>query len=303
MQNIALNTIVNARFLTELFLNKRAFLEKKPLYLKKKYRKTFFLWGKENAILTKKKISFPLKNLKKFLTKLTNCKIKLIFLNTLSLTKFFFLISESGEKKKARYNILQIQRLMLNRFKYHAIFIKDFIHLAFISILLKSTETLVTFIGEQFKRLPKNRKQLKLLTFLQQTLKILCGQRKEFLGFKFQIKGRLNRRNRTRKWTFQKGILALQTSRTRIEYGYSEGWTRSGLIGIHIWFFYKKSFKSRLKKKILKYLTYSQKKKDINNNIDLQQPYIYKKKIKAIPHIQKFNFYKKKYVKTQSKKI
>jgi len=88
---------------------------------------------------------------------------------------------------------------MLNRYKYHAIFIKDFIHLAFICFLLKTTPPLVEFIGEQFKRLPKNRKQLKLLTFISQSLKIFCQQRKEISGFKFQLKGRLNRRNRTHK--------------------------------------------------------------------------------------------------------
>jgi hypothetical protein len=88
---------------------------------------------------------------------------------------------------------------MLSKFKYNAIFIKDFIHLTFINVLLKNPLSIVKFIAEQFKRLPKNRKQLKLLTFINQSLKILCQQRKEFLGFKFQLKGRLNRRNRTHR--------------------------------------------------------------------------------------------------------
>jgi len=88
---------------------------------------------------------------------------------------------------------------MLNKYKYNAIFIKDFVHLAFISVLLKNTTCLVQFMGEQFKRLPKNRKQMKLLNFIQQTLKIFCEQRNEVFGFKLQLQGRLNRRNRTRK--------------------------------------------------------------------------------------------------------
>jgi hypothetical protein len=95
--------------------------------------------------------------------------------------------------------VLQIQKMMINKYKYSAIFIKDFVHLAFISVLLKNTQSLVNFIGEQFKRLPKNRKQFKLLRFLQQSLKVFCKQRKEFIGFRFQIKGRLNRRSRTHK--------------------------------------------------------------------------------------------------------
>jgi ribosomal protein S3 len=123
--------------------------------------------------------------------------------------------------------------MMLNRYKYNAIFIKDFIHLASITILLKNPVPLVKFIAYQFKRLPKNRKQFKLLKFLNQSLYIFCKQRHEIVGFKFQITGRLNRRRRTHKWVFQKGILSLQTQKTRVEYAYSEGFTRRGLIGIH----------------------------------------------------------------------
>jgi hypothetical protein len=88
---------------------------------------------------------------------------------------------------------------MVNKYKYNAIFIKDFVYLTFIAVLFKNTSCIVKFIAEQFKRLPKNRKQLKLLRFIQQSLKILCGQRKEITGFKLLIKGRLNRRTRTRK--------------------------------------------------------------------------------------------------------
>jgi hypothetical protein len=88
---------------------------------------------------------------------------------------------------------------MLNKYKYHAIFIKDFINIAFLTILLKNPKALVLFIAEQFKRLPKNRKQLKLLKFLNQSIQILCKQRREIVGFKFQIVGRLNRRRRTYK--------------------------------------------------------------------------------------------------------
>lgn len=154
--------------------------------------------------------------------------------------------------------------MMLNRYKYNAIFIKDFIFLAYITTLLKNPNPLVKFIAHQFKRLPKNRKQLKLLKFLNQSIYIFCKQRREILGFKFQITGRLNRRRRTHKWVFQKGILSLQTHESRVEYAYSEGFTRRGLIGIHLWFFYKKQFSILLKKKLIQYLFYSKYKKNIN---------------------------------------
>jgi hypothetical protein len=156
---------------------------------------------KKNRIFTKYAYNYSQGQIKQFLSKLTNLKINLIFINALSFVKFFFLITEEKKKKKeiGKFNILQIQRLMLNKYKYHAIFIKDFIHLAFICILLKEVPILVNFMGEQFKRLPKNRKQLKLLNFITQSIKIFSQQRKELLGFKLQIKGRLNRRTRSKK--------------------------------------------------------------------------------------------------------
>lgn len=155
---------------------------------------------------------------------------------------------------------------MLNRYRYSAIFIKDFLYISFISIFLKDIQVLTNFIGEQFKRLPKNRRQMKLLFFIQQALKIFCKQRKEVTGLKFQIKGRLNRRNRTHVWKFQKGILSIQSFKTRIEYAYSEGFTKRGLIGIKLWIIYNKTFQNLLKKKLTQYLFYSKYK----NNFILQ---------------------------------
>lgn len=260
------------RFL-KFFLFRSFYLKQENFNIKKLKR----LKTKKNLIITKKNYYTPISKIKKFLIKLTNCKINLIFINALSFTKFFYTIMENKKKNKdkEKFNVLKIQRLMLNKFKYHAIFIKDFIHLTFICLLLKETPILVSFIGEQFKRLPKNRKQLKLLTFITQSLKILCQQRKEFLGFKLQIKGRLNRRNRTHKWTFKKGILPIQTNETRVEYGYSEGLTRSGLIGIKLWIFYQKSFKNLLKKKLIQYLYYSKYKQHLNKSKKIFNPLLF----------------------------
>jgi hypothetical protein len=266
------------------FIRKLFFIKLYYNFYLKKYAKKSKLKNKKRYILSNKNLYYSLSTIKKFLTKITNSKIKLIFINTLSFTKFIYLIEDSKKKKKEKFNILQIQKIMLNKFKYNAIFIKDFVHLSFIALLLKNTSILTSFIGEQFKRLPKNRKQLKLLAFINQTLKIFCQQRKEFIGFKLQIQGRLNRRNRTHKWTFQNGILPIQTYKTRVEYGYSEGLTRSGLIGIKLWIFYQKLFKNFLKRKILQYLYYSKNKKffiqpllQINNYVKTKPTKISKK--------------------------
>lgn len=274
----------------EIFINKNIntykIFEKNIQLLNKKFNVPASITKSSNFLFSDKSTYNNINIAKKFLSKITNSKINLIFINALSFTKFFYLIEDdlnkkkkNKNKKKEKFNIFKIQKIMLNKYKYNAIFIKDFVHLAFISVLLKNTNCLVQFMGEQFKRLPKNRKQMKLLNFIQQTLKIFCEQRNEVFGFKLQLQGRLNRRNRTRKWVFQKGALPIQTYKTRVEYGYSEGWTRSGLIGIKLWFFYKKHFKILLKKKILLYLHYSKiknltsKKPLISNNFifDIKQ--------------------------------
>jgi ribosomal protein S3 len=68
-----------------------------------------------------------------------------------------------------------------------------------------------------------------------------------------------------------------------VEFGYSEGLTRSGLIGIKLWLFYNRTFKKLLKKKILQYLFYSKYKSYLFliNNIKhkLKQKQILKFKI------------------------
>ena len=271
---------------------------------KKKYLKCF----------AKKNLKSSIKNIKKVLSLISNSKINLIFINSLSFCKFYYYTQKKSINKNyinERFNIWPLQRFLFNRYKYTAIFIKDFIHLAFITILMKNPQVLVNFIGYQFKHLPKNRKQLKLLSFITQTIKILCAQRPEITGFKFQIKGRLNRRTRTKVYIFKKGVLPIQTNITRVEYGYSEGFTRSGLIGIKFWIFYNKIFKIKLKKKLLEYFLYSKYKLKFNfvlyvkkylylQKKNLKQDFIKNKKTNFLKN--KFNW-KDKNVKTKSTQI
>jgi len=152
---------------------------------------------------------------------------------------------------------------------------------------MKNPQILCNFVGFQFRHLPKNRKQLKLLTFIVRTIKIICTLRPEIYGFKFIIKGRLNRRTRTKTYNHKKGILPLQTDTTRIEYGYSEGFTRRGLIGIKFWIFYNKMFKYELKKKLLEYFLYSK----------------YKIKFNFILYIKKYFYLKEHYLRKENKNM
>ena len=238
----------------------------KIIRLKKNLWKKNTLNKKKTNIFFKKNIKILLPDIKKFLSLITNSKINLIFINSLSFCKFYY-FSQKKKKKtdtNERFNLWPLERYLFNRYKYSAIYIKDFIHLSFITVLIKNPQVLVNFIGHQFKHLPKNRKQLKLLSFITQTIKIVCELRREIIGFKLQIKGRLNRRNRTKTYNFKKGIMPIQTINTRVEYGYSEGFTRTGLIGIKFWIFYQKNFKDKIRIKFLEYFLYSKYKLKFN---------------------------------------
>lgn len=248
-------------------------LKKKKLYIKKKNLK--------KKIYSIKKFSNFFSYIKKFLTLITNTKISIIFINSLSFCKYYYFTQKKKKfKNTEKFNLLKIQRYLFNRYKYNAVFIKDYVHLCFIGLLLKNIEIIVKFIGHLFKHLPKNRKQLKLLTFVTQCLKIICENRKEIIGIKFQLKGRLNRRTRTKRYVFKKGILPIQTQDTFLEYAYSNGFTRSGIIGIKLWILYNKFFIKKLKSKFLEYFLYSKYKIKFNFNFFVQKWIkVYKKNI------------------------
>ena len=321
-KNFLLKNILNINFLKKniiykYFLFYKNFNTYKKYSLKKKY---LFKKIKNNIKINKKKlIKKKIKNIykiykskknknsflniKKFLSKISNLKCNIIFINTLSFAKFFYSIKLKKKREIEKFNIYKLQKWLYNKYKYNAIFIKDFISLSFIGALFKYTSCLVQFIGYQFKKLPKNRKQFKLVQFITKTLKICCYQRWEFIGFKFKIKGRLNRRTRTKKWEFKLGKIELQKYKTLVEYAAFDGCIRKGSIGFKLWFFYKQNFTKFLKKKLLYYFFYSkyqkyfklfEKQQKKNYYLQKQSKILNLKKTKKI-FIKKKNFIKKNF--------
>jgi len=313
-KKIFFKDILNINFIKKIFIYKYFFFNKnfntyKQFYLKKKYLKKQIKnnWkNKKKIFINKKKKKYILKifkskknknsflNIKKFLSKITNLKCNIIFINTLSFTKFFYWIKLKKKREIEKFNIHKLQKWLYNKYKYNAIFIKDFISLSFIGALFKYTIPLVKFIGYQFKKLPKNRKQFKLVQFITKTLKICCYQRWEFIGFKFKIKGRLNRRTRTKKWEFKLGKIELQKYKTVVEYAAFDGCIRKGSIGFKLWFFYKQTFTKFLKKKLIYYFFYSKYQKYFKLFEKQQKKNYYLKKQNKVPFIKKF---KKIYIK------
>ena len=129
--------------------------------------------SKNNSLIKKTK-NIKIVEIKRFLSKLTNSKISIIFINSLSFIKFYYQLEQKNKFLKKDPNIfVNIQKQMLNSYRYHAIYIQDFVNIAFIALVFKNIKLLTDFIGFQFKKLPKNKRQLKLIQLITKTLQII----------------------------------------------------------------------------------------------------------------------------------
>jgi len=117
--------------------------------------------------------------------------ISLFFINALGLAQFSFFLTKKN--KLGRHFLRNIDNNMISRYKYIAVYIQDLIRISFISLFFKNPTFLANFIGFQIAKLPKNRKETKLLKFIIKLVKIFSLQRKEMLGIKIEFKGRVNR--------------------------------------------------------------------------------------------------------------
>jgi len=86
-----------------------------------------------------------------------------------------------------------------------------------------------------FKR--KNHK--KYINFIINDLKFLLNLNKFFLGFKIQLKGKLNGKLRSKVFSSKTGNVPLSTCKSLISYNYLPMKTRFGIFGIKVWLVYK----------------------------------------------------------------
>ena len=87
--------------------------------------------------------------------------------------------------------------------------------------------------------LESSRKQLLLVKFLQKILSVffekLPSKVRAIEGIKILIKGRFNKRRRTKTYVIQEGQISLQTINLPIDYSQSYAITLYGSFGIKIW--------------------------------------------------------------------
>lgn len=193
---------------------------------------------------------------------LTNKSVKLFFINALSLTKYAFNFERQLEKKEKRSPTIFLQNIdrdMINKYKYVAVYIKDLIRVCFIGMFLKKADFIAKFIAFQLAKLPRNRKETSFIKFIIKVVKTFAAEREEILGLRIKFKGRVNRWRRTKAIVGERGVIPAHTITNRIEYGTSHAINRKGAVGIRIWIYYHATFSATLKKSLLKYFLYSKR--------------------------------------------
>lgn len=118
------------------------------------------------------------------------------------------------------------------------------------------------------------------LNFINKILKEYFKMNSKILGYKLQVKGRINGSKRKRKLVYQEGQIPLSSLNKNIQYTFDEFITKSGICSVKMWFYlknaknlHKKLFKlKKIKgsfknnsKKILNFKTKQKKKKYLFN--------------------------------------
>lgn len=262
------------------------FKKKKILFSKKRFTKKSFgnkvsnnksFANKLNNSIIKKSFIYKLtsdqlnatynsssstEQVKKIVSILTQSNFSFYKLNALSITRFEFEMNRDKElkskqimieKKKSAEFLNQLERKIESRYRYVAIYIKDLVRITFFSRYLKKVDFMANFYAFLLSKLPRKRKETKLIAFFVTILKVFSAQRVERIAVRLRFQGRLNRWRRTKSITGQKGYLEYYSYKSRIEFGIGQAITRKGTQGIRIWLCYNSNFKDILKIAIFSY--------------------------------------------------
>jgi hypothetical protein len=160
---------------------------------------------------------------------------------------------ETGPKKSSRF-LENLERERVSRFQYAAVHIRDLVRFSFLSRYLKKASFLVSFFAYVLSILPRNRKETQLLRFLRKIVKVFAAQRKEILGVRLRLQGRINRWRRTKHIVGEKGRLSVYTYNSRREYGTAQAITRKGAVGLRLWLCYNPTFAKTYRQHLLAYV-------------------------------------------------
>lgn len=115
--------------------------------------------------------------------------------------------------------------------------LKLIIYLFSYSLYTRNINLILNYIKQTFSKKKTQKRQIKLIVRILETFFKLF---KNFLGFRLQLKGRINGAKRKKKIIFQKGKIPLNSIQHNIKYNCSEFYTPSGNCSIKLWIFLKK---------------------------------------------------------------
>jgi small subunit ribosomal protein S3 len=146
-----------------------------------------------------------------------------------------FLITITTKNLQINKNIAKIFKFLKknNKLTYN---FKRIIYVFTYAIYTKNFEMISKFIQQN---LQKKKIHKGYIRFINKMLKTFFNIHSNFLGYKLQIKGRINGIKRSRKLIFQEGKIPLNTLKNDIHYTFDEFITPSGICSIKLWVFLK----------------------------------------------------------------
>lgn len=139
---------------------------------------------------------------KKVISLLTHSNFSFYKLNALSITRFQFEIARNKElkknqimtkKRKSGEFLSQLEQKIEARYRYIAIYVKDLVRITFFCMYLKKADFIANFYAFILSKLPRKRKETKLINFFLRILKVFSAQRPEMIAVRLRFQGRLNR--------------------------------------------------------------------------------------------------------------
>jgi len=147
----------------------------------------------------------------------------------LNLTKFKFRRYKKRKKKKIfNFQIMKITRI-LNA-----------------AIAVKNAEILSIFLERNLRKQKKHVMYVRrnVITILSK----IFEKNKHFIGYRIQLKGRMNGKKRKQKASFQEGPIPLSKIDSDIKYSYKRALTRYGICSIKVWLVFNKKKKDVISK-------------------------------------------------------
>lgn len=180
------------------------------IYIQKNAKKYYKL--SYNKIISHLNLYYPNNNIKIFIKNIQ-------FFEFLNLRKNLKKIFQTIKKNT---RIHKTMKKMIYNFSY--------------AFYTKNIQIITTYIKKTLERKKTHKKFINNSNnLLEEFFKMFSN----FVGYRLQFKGRLNKSKRKKKMVFQKGKIPLNTLKYDIQYHFNEFKTPSGVCSIKLWVFFK----------------------------------------------------------------